>query len=309
MKNLTKKFSAIILVTAIIGLTACVANDESKIGDDKNIRNIEVPSKENGYIVKVAPGETAIIDLNSDGENELINYGLKVTTDQWFDYYTVKNLTISGVEYAEEDSENPLESLGMNIYYPDDKWYFIVDIDSSDDYREIAIVDLGPSDDLTTSFLRYDGEELEYIGYVAGFPTDDTYSMDGKGTIQSQGRLGLLQYWTSVFTWKLNGQGKLVALEENLYFPINHDEEDKKPVLLKQAITAYTERDLSSKTILMEPSDEPITFPSTDNKNWVLMHREDGTEGWIYIEDYMNIISDGNKFNCAYVFENLYFAD
>lgn len=310
MKSLTRALSAIILITATIGLTACVANDENKIGDYNNTRNVELPTEKNGYIVKVVPGETAIIDLNGDGENEIINYALKTgDSDNNGYYYEVKNLTVSGVEYVKEDSDNPLEELGVNIYYPDNQWYFIVDIDTSDDYRELALADLGPSDDLTTSFFRYDGEKLKYIGYVTGFPTDDAYSMDGKGTIRSQGRLGLLQYWTSVFTWKLGNEGKLVSVEEDLYFPISYDWEDKKPVLLKQEIKAYTEKNSSSKTIVMEPSEQPITFPLTDNKNWVLMHREDGTEGWIYIEDHINIISDGNKFNCAYVFENLYFAD
>ena len=309
MKSLTRKFSAIILITGTIGLTACVANDENKIGDYNNTKNVELPSEKNGYIVKVVPGETVIIDLNGDGEDEIINYSLKKVHDDSYSYYKVNNLTISGVEYAKEDSENPLGSLGMNIYYPDVQWYFIVDIDASDDYKEIAIADAGPSDDPTTSFLRYDGSELEYIGYVTGYPTDDTYSMDGKGTIHSKGRLDLLQYWTAIFTWKLGSEGKLVSVEQDLYSPISYDSEENNPVLLKQEIKAYTEKNLSSKTIVMEPSDQPITFPLTDNKNWVLMHREDGTEGWLYIENYINIVSDGYKLNSAYVFDNLFFAD
>ena len=119
----------------------------------------------------------------------------------------------------------------------------------------------------------------------------------------------MLQYWTTVFTWKLNGEGKLHLVEEDLYSPITYQWEDKSPVTLKEEITAFTEMDLSSKTILMKPSQETVIFPLTDNKNWVLIHREDGTEGWIHIEDGINIVSDGKKLNCTDVFENLYFAD
>ena len=154
MKGLIKIFLTILLLTASIGLTSCVANDENKIGDDKNISNIDLPEEGNGYIVKVVPGETAIIDLNGDGENEVINYALNTGDRDSNGYdYEVSNLTVAGVEYVKEDRDNPLEELGVYISYPDDQWYFIVDIDASDAYRELAIADLGPSDALPLAIL------------------------------------------------------------------------------------------------------------------------------------------------------------
>ncbi|WP_426351222.1 hypothetical protein ACPWSR_08340 [Alloiococcus sp. CFN-8] len=309
MKSLLKGCLTLLLIIAAAGLTSCVAKDENNIGDDKNNQNIDLPTEENGYIVKVVPGETAIIDLNGDGEDEIINYTLMSAANDNNGNYTVKNLSISGEEYARASDDNPLIYLGASIYYPDDQWYFIVDIDTSDDYKELAIADIGASEDLTTSYFRYDGEGLEYIGYITGFPADETYSMDGKGTIKSQGRLDLLQYWTTVFAWELSSEGKLATVEEDLYTPISYDYYDKEPVILKEEITAYAEMDLNSKEILMEPSEEEISFPLTDNKNWVLMSKADGTQGWIYIEDRQNIISANKKLPCTDVFDNLYFAD
>ena len=309
MKSLIRVCLTLLLMIAAIGLTSCIENDETKIGDYNKTRSGEHPTEENGYIVKKVPGETATIDLNGDGNDEIINYTLMSAANDNNGYYTVKNLNISGVEYARIDDDNPLKYLGASIYYPNDQWYFIVDIDTSDDYKELAIADIGASEDLTTSYFRYDGEDLEYIGYISGFPTDDTYSMDGKGTIRSKGRLGLLQCWTTVFAWELSSEGMLVYVEEPLYTPISYYYDEKEPVILKEEITAYTEMDLTSKEMHMEPSEEEISFPLTDNKNWVLVSKSDGTQGWIYIEDRSNIISANKKLPCTDVFDNLYFAD
>lgn len=309
MKNFKKALIAVLAVIIPMGFTACVANNENKIGDFKDTRNIDLPAEDNGYVVKVHPGETAIIDLNGDGENDIINYTLQQSDSTNYGNDAVKSLTISGEEFAKENSDNPLGSLGVQIFYPDNQWYFIVDIDAYDSYREIAIADLGPSDDLTTSFFRYDGEKLEYIGYVTGFPTDEGYSMNGKGEIHSKGRLALLQYWTATFTWRLNEVGKLLSVKEDLYYPDKFVVDEEKPILLKEKLMVYKDRDLSSETMLMEPSEEGVTFPITDNENWVLLRMADGSEGWFYVRDRIIIVSQGKELDSSQVFENLYYAD
>ena len=133
--------------------------------------------------------------------------------------------------------------------------------------------------------------------------------MDGKGTIKSQRRLGLLQYWTAVFTWKLDASGNLISIKDDIYYPIDMENTDEKPVVLKEELQVYMEKDLSSKTMLLEPSEEEVTFPMTDNENWVFISRADGSEGWFYLKDALNIISDGKEIPCTNIFENLFFAD
>ncbi|NLX69325.1 MAG: hypothetical protein GX024_00275 [Clostridiales bacterium] len=96
-------------------------------------------------------------DLNGDGEADEINAVLK----------------------ADNEASSLIEVNGMKVtleLYNPTGLIKIIDLDSRDNYTEVAVFDDGPSGDPTITFLRYDGRKLYTIGSI------DRYAlMDGEG--------------------------------------------------------------------------------------------------------------------------------
>lgn len=108
-------------------------------------------SYERTYTVK---GE---YDLNSDGVPESINALLKPYNEDG-SYLVVNDIQVP-----------------LILGHPGGEMY-IIDIDKKDKYNEIAVFDLGPSDDPAFVFYRYDGNELKQL-----FSIDRAALMDGEG--------------------------------------------------------------------------------------------------------------------------------
>ena len=96
-------------------------------------------------------------DLNGDGEADEINAVLK----------------------ADNEASSLIEVNGMKVtleLYNPTGLIKIIDLDSRDNYTEVAVFDDGQSGDPTFTFLRYDGRKLYTIGSI------DRYAlMDGEG--------------------------------------------------------------------------------------------------------------------------------
>jgi beta-lactamase regulating signal transducer with metallopeptidase domain len=98
-----------------------------------------------------------VYDLNDDGEVDKINAVLMR------DYKDGGYVEVNGMKVALE-----LDSPSGEMQ--------LIDLDSSDNYTEIAVFDDGPSGDPIFIFFRYDGENLYSIGRI------DRYAlMDGQG--------------------------------------------------------------------------------------------------------------------------------
>lgn len=96
-------------------------------------------------------------DLNGDGEDDRINSVLKANYEEG-SYIEVNGIKVS------IDPFNPSGEIQ------------IIDIDSKDNYVEVAIFDDGPSGDPNFTFFRYDGKEFYSLGSI------DRYAlMDGQG--------------------------------------------------------------------------------------------------------------------------------
>ena len=70
----------------------------------------------------------------------------------------------------------------------------IVDIDSTDQYREIAISERGPSDDHATFYFRFIAGDLKMIGKVPTSPRFEQVA-DGSGEIKTENRGKILHTW------------------------------------------------------------------------------------------------------------------
>lgn len=229
-------------------------------------------------VTPVPVGEEITVSL-SEGSRDTIRYAVAEDEEG---YNSVIDFTINGKDFRSE--------LKDRLITPYDKSYYIVDLVADDDYKEIAISDLGPSNDLETYFFRYTNEKLTYLGSITDLPDNETCHFQNQGSSQGEivasYRLSILQTWYGQGYWKLNKNNRLEFQEQSVYYPTR----EYTATLLKE-LTVYEERDLESIGTQMRPG--TVSFLATDNKEWVQIEDENGTQGWCYIGNHDTIADVG----------------
>ncbi len=133
------------------------------------------------YEMGLPIGAAGTADLDGDGQQDMISY--QCTIDEATSE-PIPVLVINDTDFSDAlKDENAFLTEGANEYSADK--YYIVDLDVSDKYLELAIRDSGPSDDPVTFFLRYDGQKLAYLGCIGDFVGKSTTILNGDGTIQA----------------------------------------------------------------------------------------------------------------------------
>lgn len=270
----------------------------------------DLPDSENGYLVQESMGEAVQVDLDGDGTLETLTITTRQVEQKMGQSHwkktTLSSLTIDGKEFIKEnDGEGRLNVPNVVLDTPESKRYFLADLNAGDHKLEIALLDYGASNDLTTTYLRYEDGQLTSLGTVSGFPDQDSSSLDGKGNVTAPGRLSLLQNWQAPFVYQLKGD-VLEKAPQSWYTPIV---QSKQRVVLKKAIKIYSEPDQNAAATVAQPNQVVTAFPATDNKHWVQVRLADGTEGWFYMEDGATILSGEQKYTAMEVFDNLNMSD
>ena len=268
--------------------------DELESGKDK------VVVQSTNAITEVPVGEEITVDLDGSGV-QTVRYCVDIETDE------------SGLEIGaqikafwigEKDFTKELSNLGVLLENPGTDCFYIVDLDASDSYKEIALFDQGPSDDPETYFLRYQNGGLKLLGSVTDNPASDTchFQNDSQnaGEIVASFRLSILQTWYAEGYWKLNSGGKLQFEEQSVYYPIGTYEAE-----LLCELPVYHMPDREGEFFIVKPG--KVTFTATDNKNWVQLETKDGSTGWFYVENYDTIADIGQ--NAQEVFASLIICD
>ncbi|MHB9027944.1 MAG: hypothetical protein ACYC9O_04190 [Candidatus Latescibacterota bacterium] len=93
--------------------------------------------------------------------------------------------------------------------------YEIVDIDSTDGLREIAVPEWGPSDDYATTFLLYRQGKIREIGKIPG--AGNMMRVDGSGMIHTMVRGQVLHTWFYPAAFTLDEKHTLHMVEQPLY--------------------------------------------------------------------------------------------
>lgn len=263
-----------------------------------------LPDAANNYKLCVTVNSESRCDLDGDGTEDKICYSVQPSTNpNNFSGYGLR-LEVNGAEFLHPDLDNPAADYGIWMEGPNVDYYYIVDLDTSDPYLELAIADWGMNDYLATHYFRYDAGALSYLGYAAGFPDDHTTVYNGDGTFTAKDRLNVMQTWSGLCTFTLQ-DGQIVRKSGEFCQP-----ELPSPgwtVSLQQAITVYESPDLNSATTVLQPSDA-LSFPSTDGEHWVQVRCADGSSGWVYFSDFSTVVSDGTNLSAYDVFGNLFLA-
>jgi|GEM_PF-4448627 len=210
------------------------------------------------------------IDLNGDGVPERIQI-----VSVWDDEEgPISRLLVNDVEYYRFTSWS-------GEWIPVDEFY-IVDIDTTDNYKEIAI---WGSNAVSTDFLNffyYDGEKVVRMGSVQG-----AYLYNGDGTVT-----GWEDTWGMLYTplpvkYKLDKDHMLTLVYE--IYKLDYR------VFVLRDMPLYTSRDIKSATILMEKG-TVVRITGTDidmvfddgryifDMGWTQITLPDGRIGWIWGE-------------------------
>lgn len=296
MKKSMKSFMVLVFIIVLV-LNGCSRkNSHVKETDSDGIDKEMVYDEP----IQISIDSECTIDLNNDGDSGTVIYTL--SSKEPYDG-NITSFKVNGVEYVDK-----LIELGIYMNNPNWEWYYIVDIDESDNFKEIAILDEGPSDDPETYFIRFDGNKLQYIGSITDFPQKSSCQFNGDGTIVASSRLNILQTWWAPATWRIDENGLLQKVKDDMYYPYDQSDKDSlQPILLKDFMI-YTEPNIEAKQVMVSANNQ-VTFKSTDNIHWVFMRSEDGTEGWFYMENFSGILYEGKVVESTSIFDNLSIYD
>lgn len=248
-------------------------NDELK--DQIKELSLQVEEKDTSNI------KTLEVDLNGDGQEETVKFKITGEYNNHF-ILSIDDLSITG--------------RGDNLY-EDIK---IVDIDTTDNIKEIAVGEMGPSGDYRTSFYYYGLDNIAFMGKIEGdINRDDDIIIYGNGELKTRTRGQILHTWFYADYYKLTGGHILAQIPQDLY-------EMNYKVKVKKSIPLWKSRTDDEVIAELTPGEE-VTILSSDNKEWCLVQKENGIKGWFAIEEFSKI--KGTGYHASDVFEGLCYAD
>jgi hypothetical protein len=254
----------------------------------------------------LAANQIHMVDLNDDGQKESITYN----SPDDFSF----NLTLNG-ETIRQDGE---------MFLPG--WFFLIDLDSGDHFLDIAIQELGASDDYQVTFFYYNGSHLVLRGIVPGMICDafsatidkDPYGLgtirvDGDGGLIALARGNVLHTWFFDEPWQI-GENQLLHKIPQSYYPMqSYDLESgnrlpETPVKMKMdlPIVAWPG---SSEVAAIARSGQDASLVQTDNQEWVQLRTQNGVLGWFRLKDYFMVMIGSQVYFSDDVFRGLSFAD
>lgn len=230
-------------------------------------------------------GQNVSLDMNGDGKTE------RILCQKENDKVIV---TING-NSLKIDSDNPSE------------YWAVVDIDQNDSYKEIALGDYGPSDDLTTFFCFYDGKTIINMGKTGGLynienTLNGSVAIDGSGKISAMARSRILQTWFYSKEFSIAKDHRLQEVPQVLYtaYPADYD------VFVLQPLKLYLNKGDNTPVLLIHEG-QTLKITGTDDQAWCLLETTDGKKSWIAVDNYDTLRNNGLK--ARETFAGLNYAD
>jgi hypothetical protein len=151
----------------------------------------------------------------------------------------------------------------------------IVDIDTTDQWKEIALPEAGPSDDYATHFFRYMDREIVPLGTLPerllGPP-----GIDGSGVVHTRCRGHILQTWWYPCEFRVaSDQSEFVAVNKR-YRHIGTS------VVLKLALP-LTSVPRGRDTVAVLRPGQTATLLRTDDEHWCEIESSSGVRGWFAV--------------------------
>lgn len=251
-------------------------------GIDKRNAKIDILQKEVGILEKsqsFSRGDSksnrkkiAEADLDNDDKKEFIK--IEYCDDKYFKL-SINNISIVGV----------VENMDIN--------FKVVDLNSGDNIKEIAISEFGADKKPKTTFYRYNVHNILYVGQVDGHINDIKIKGDGNLITSAEGKI--LHSWTYEDKYVLNPEHMLIN-EPKEFYEMNYKVKVLKSIPLLKSTT-------ENEMVAALTVGEEVTLISSDNKSWCQVEKENGVKGWFEIEDFDKI--KRTNYKAAEVFEGL----
>ncbi len=261
-----------------------IPSDLERVESDLDLLGITTPET----LVAVPMGQTVVADLNGDGAEESVTFGLrgytgnvsynKIMHDSFF-LKIDETVVLQG-----EDDIFQGESPCFTTYY-------LFDIDVTDGYKEIGLADYGPNGDVGIALYRYDKGSVQCIGgfrsapldsdnpwkmngykdvsyeeMVAKVPRDDfLISVPGDGTIWAEERDFLLGNCSVVKKYQLENassgtEARLKAARRGHYVFNNWDWEGGISTTAAYEFKAFVSDCLDDEKVVIVPEGSEVTF-------------------------------------------------
>lgn len=234
---------------------------------------------------------SATLDLNGDGVLEAVSIAITGNAHDG----TQAIITV-GSSSAAFPGSNP------------EGWFGIMDINITDNEKEIAVSDLGPSGDPTTGFYRFDGSNIQLVGTTQG--AYESISFAGNGTLITTTRAPVLQTWFYADQFALGTDHKLTHVDKSLYLIDPSLPEAHLTMLQDLALHTDTSSVSATSIVTTLKKGEKITFIGCDRGDWCKVQNSAGIAGWMAMEGFNDIIRvDGTRVSAGEVFEGISTAD
>jgi hypothetical protein len=242
------------------------------------------------------------IDLNGDGVPETIQF--------FYDYLEGGKLLVNQEVKADYWGEGVVAD-----------WFFLVDLDVDDPYLDIAIQELGPSNDEFVTFYYYNGKNMVKRGIIAGMLCEcyllhfeeqpfgmGSIGLDGHGGIVARARGLVIHTWFFEQPWKIGSSGLLEEILQDYYSM------HETPVTLLMNLPLYSSPGAGATSIVAKTGEKGILI-KTDMHQWVQMRTQSGKLGWFQLDQSQNrefhdhILIKSESYDAGAVFDGLSNAD
>lgn len=260
----------------------------------------EIPCEENWYIVEIPENTEVFFDLDGNGTEERIYYTAPEepggTCSVW----------VNGTEHTDVFAD-------FTVW--EDR-FGVADLVRGDGCMELALYGGRSESGFSTCFYRYGDSGFVALGTVPGYidrasvDSGDVH-LDGAGTVYGRFSLRLIQSWEAVGRWKLDEQGQIQKLQEELYFPLmTCAEREGKRAAVRGSFILYMERDTARGYVQVPATGAEVEFQATDDREWILLSVEGGCTGWLHCKDFRLVECErGKYFPSTEVFDNLMFEE
>jgi len=176
----------------------------------------------------------------------------------------------------------------------------VVDIDSSDPFKEITISEYGPSDDPASYFFRFKKGNLFELGCIPGSLGHGPNGLvvDGTGIVTANCRGNILHTWWHPCRYQIGQYGAFEVIPATNYIM-------NAKLEMLQTLSLLNSPGSSDFAVELSPG-ESITVISTDDVQWCQVKTENGEMGWFEMTN-SETLADGR--NVQEVFEGLCIAD
>lgn len=232
----------------------------------------------------------------------LVNSAFAESKDTTFsaNLYTSKKSNIK-ISFEYEPNRNFFDGKfnmiidGINIY---DSCYAafdafelkIVDVDKSDNYRELAIVTADASE-FEYSIFRFSGNKIIKLGYII---TTDEPIFNGDGRISGTEWMG---FWMCDFEFVLNKNKKEFEPVFKDEYPMKYYENYKGEIKVNEDFETYEKRDKKSDVSVKFKAGDKLeilkAYIKTDCDEgykvlcyWYLLKDKNGKTGWLQLIDF-----------------------